>query len=306
MTKAPNSPACKFRHLLPGQHVFEGVLFFGYSPPEVLDAVKFFDVRYDDVFIATYPKAGTTWMQEITWLLMNDGNFETAMKTPVYMRSPFLEFKDTRLEENGLEIASAAPSPRVIKTHLPLKLMPHQIHDKKSKIILFFRNPKDVCVSYYNFYKSSSSFGTFHGDWPEFLEMFREGHVDHGSWFDFTKSWWPLRKQPNVKLMYFEDMKQNPFAEIKMLAEFLGKDHIDDGVLSTIAAHCSFERMKDNPMTNHLDVYSIDSSVSPLLRKGLVGDWKNQFTVKQNEDFDKLYFDKLGQLNIPFKYTLDY
>ena len=48
----------RFTHRLPGEHVYEGILFFGYSPPDVLDAVKEFEVRDDDVFLATYPKAG--------------------------------------------------------------------------------------------------------------------------------------------------------------------------------------------------------------------------------------------------------
>ena len=42
--------------------------------------------------------------------------------------------------------------------------------------VVLFRNPKDLCVSYYNFYKSSSSFGNFKGEWPEFLDMFIEGY----------------------------------------------------------------------------------------------------------------------------------
>lgn len=50
--------AGSFPHKLPGEHVYDGVLFFGYSPPEVLDRVKTFPVREDDVFIVTYPKAG--------------------------------------------------------------------------------------------------------------------------------------------------------------------------------------------------------------------------------------------------------
>lgn len=48
----------QFTHQLPGQHVYEGVLFFGYSPPDVITNVKTFPVREDDVFIVTYPKAG--------------------------------------------------------------------------------------------------------------------------------------------------------------------------------------------------------------------------------------------------------
>ena len=37
---------------------------------------------------------------------------------------------------------------------------------------------------------------------------------------------------------------------------------------------------------------------------GLVGDWKTQFTVAQNEKFEKFYNDTLGDLQIHFKYDL--
>ena len=38
--------------------MYEGVLFFGYTPPDILDAVKDFEVRDSDIYLATYPKAG--------------------------------------------------------------------------------------------------------------------------------------------------------------------------------------------------------------------------------------------------------
>jgi len=47
-----------FCSLVTGEHVYDGVLFFGYTPADTLDAVKEFEVRDDDVIIATYPKAG--------------------------------------------------------------------------------------------------------------------------------------------------------------------------------------------------------------------------------------------------------
>ena len=45
-----------------------------------------------------------------------------------------------------------------------------------SQIVVCFRNPKDVCTSYFHFYQSSSSFGKFTGDWEMFLDMFLCGH----------------------------------------------------------------------------------------------------------------------------------
>jgi len=49
------------------------------------------EVLEDDVWIVTNPKCGTTWMQELVWLLMNDCDFEAALAKDLQLRSPFLE-----------------------------------------------------------------------------------------------------------------------------------------------------------------------------------------------------------------------
>ena len=59
------------------------------------------------------------------------------------------------------------PSPRIIKTHLPHKVLPKQLWEKAAKVIYIARNPKDLAVSYYNFSKYNlvmpdyNSFGHF-------------------------------------------------------------------------------------------------------------------------------------------------
>ena len=57
----------------------------------VLDSVFNFDVRDDDTFIVTSTKCGTTWAQEMTWLILNNFNFQTAKNIDLTLRSPFLE-----------------------------------------------------------------------------------------------------------------------------------------------------------------------------------------------------------------------
>ena len=66
---------------------------------------------------------------------MNNADFDGAYRKPVYFRSPFLEFKDTILNEVGLDLANPMTSPRVIKTHLPVHLMPKQVKEKNCKVI---------------------------------------------------------------------------------------------------------------------------------------------------------------------------
>ena len=67
--------------------------------------------------------------------------------------------------------------------------------------------------------------------------------------------------------MFYEDMKKDLYKEVTKLCHFLEKD-LPAEIITRITSHCDFDSMKRNPMTNHLDVYSINSKISPLLRKG--------------------------------------
>lgn len=57
----------------------------------VLERVYNFEVREDDVWIVTSTKCGTTWAQEMTWLILNNFDFEKAITEDLTIRSPFLE-----------------------------------------------------------------------------------------------------------------------------------------------------------------------------------------------------------------------
>ena len=44
---------------IPGEHIYDGIVFGEIFPSKVLDEVKNFVFREDDILIATYPKSGT-------------------------------------------------------------------------------------------------------------------------------------------------------------------------------------------------------------------------------------------------------
>lgn len=102
----------------------------------VLDNVYNFEVREDDVWIVTSTKCGTTWTQEMTWLLLNNLDYNQAKSVDLTIRSPFLEFNGVVLNvpHDTLEAANNLPSPRLIKSHLPAQFLPKQLWTKKPKV----------------------------------------------------------------------------------------------------------------------------------------------------------------------------
>ncbi|KAL8165906.1 UNVERIFIED_CONTAM: Sulfotransferase cytosolic 1B member 1 [Gekko kuhli] len=126
--------------------------------------------------------------------------------------------------------------------------------------------------------------------------------VAFGSWYDHVSSWWEKRSAQPMLYLFYEDMKEDLKHEIKKVVHFLGKD-LPDSVVEKIVCNTSFDTMKDNPATNYrmAPAAVMDQSVSPFMRKGIAGDWKNYFTVAQNEKFDEDYKRKMANTTLQFR-----
>ena len=63
--------------------------------------------------------------------------------------------------------------------------------------------------------------------------------------------------------------------------------------------------MSENPTTNYSWMTSKgirDGNLSPFMRKGVVGDWRNFFTEEQSERLDKLYIEKIIAAGLHFDF----
>ncbi|CAO2608061.1 Sulfotransferase 1C2 [Lemmus lemmus] len=262
--------------------------------------IQAFKAKPDDLLICTYPKSGTTWIQEIVDMIEQNGDVEKCQREAIEHRHPFIEWARPPPPLAGVEKANEMPSPRILKTHLSTQLLPPSFWTSNCKFLYVARNAKDCMVSYYHFYRMNQVLPD-PGTWDEYFETFISGKVNWGSWFDHVRGWWEIRDRYQILFLFYEDMKRDPKREIQKVMRFMGKN-LDDEVLDKIVQETSFERMKENPMTNRSTVpkYLLDQSISPFMRKGTVGDWKNHFTVAQNEKFDEIYRQKMKGMSIDF------
>lgn len=118
---------------------------------------------------------------------------------------------------NSVEQVENMASPRFIKTHLPVPLLPEQLNGVKPKIVYVARNPKDMCVSYYHYCKLVHG---LHGSFDEFCDLFIQGKTPIGPIWDHILGFWEQRDEPNVLFLKYEDMKK------VRAARFMGKYYI--------------------------------------------------------------------------------
>ncbi|HEX5432550.1 MAG TPA: sulfotransferase domain-containing protein [Bryobacteraceae bacterium] len=233
---------------------------------ERLERAKFklrYSPRADDIFIATYPKSGTTLVQMALYQLLTDGNMEI----------PHLNFFVPYLEDLiKSEIdASRIPSPRIAKTHVRYRDIPKGA----GRYLYIIRDGRDVAVSYYYHYLRngySKGFG-------EFYEQFINGTVRFGRWFDHVAEWSENRARLKILFLKFEDLLADLKSSLGQIAAFCDIS-VAEPQWPRILRNCSFEFMREHEAK--LDVKTrkstrIDSENNHFIRKGSSGSWIDHF-----------------------------
>ncbi|KAG0443224.1 hypothetical protein HPB47_015159 [Ixodes persulcatus] len=127
-----------------------------------------------------------------------------------------------------------------------------------AKYIYICRNPFDCCVSFFYHTKAMPEYEFQDGTFDEFFEMFIEGKVDFGDYFDHVLSWYEHRNDPNVLFLTYEDLKKDTATWVLKIADFLGEEY-----------EATSQDVLETPMSGE------------FVRKGVVGDWRNHFSADQ-------------------------
>jgi hypothetical protein len=233
-----------------------------------------FDPRPDDVYLASYARSGTTWLQMIVYQLTTDGNMDFE-----HITQPIPYFERALAQGRDLNLLA---SPRIFKTHLRYGNLPKG----PNKRIYIARNGKDVLVSCYYFFLAHSP---FKGSFDEFFHRFMAGNVQPGSWFRHVSEWSAHAADSNVLFLRYEDLVTDFERTLTRIAAFLERPLSKEKLVS-VAERSSFKFMKQ-----HEDKFGFLQEVlleqgftgEGFIRQGKTGAGKQHLSPAQEAAFDQ-------------------
>ncbi|RID55586.1 hypothetical protein BRARA_G02838 [Brassica rapa] len=281
---------------------YQGCWYYPNTLQGVLNFQKGFKPQETDIILASFPKSGTTWLKALTIALFerfnNTFSFHPLQSDNPHGLVPFLEmslYHKTSIPD----LTKFSPSsPRLFSTHMPFHTLQAPFKDESSpcKIVYVCRNVKDVLVSQWYFRcayleKEVEDKSTLESS----FESLCSGIGYFGPFWENVLSYWrgSLEDPEHVLFMRYEEMKSDPSAQVKRLAEFLG---------------CPFTEEEHGSMDKILELYSLRSlssmeinktgktsnnlHYSSFFRKGEVGDSKNHLTPEMETKIDMIIEEK--------------
>ena len=216
--------------------------------------MKNLPLRPSDVFVTSYPKSGTTWMQHIVHTLATDGN---SPLPHVSDACPFYDVdrtwsRDTEEPVLAAEVVAKHDqiSRRIFNTHLRWEMMPKD--HPEARYIYMTRRPQDACVSFYHHLSHQNvEDGGFAGSLDDFVRDWTGGTAIYGSWSAHLKSWLGVdgasngAADPRVLVLSYEELRADLRAGIGKVNTHC-RFGLSDARLDDLCERFTFASMRAN------------------------------------------------------------
>jgi aryl sulfotransferase len=233
-----------------------------------------FEFRDDDIVVATYPKSGTTLVQQIVAQLVFDADpevFGLAL-------SPWVEGRRTGDETERL---LSVGHRRFLKTHLPVDAL---VYSPEAKYIAVGRDPRDVVWSLHNHVtglrrQSLAELGdrapsAFSQDVREFYHAFLNGSDVFRPYWPHVQSWWDIRHLPNMLTLHYANLLADLPGQIRSIAAFLDIQ-VDEAKLPRVIDNCSLAHMRKLGAGNESLNQTFERGAETFINKGTNGRWRD-------------------------------
>ena len=100
------------------------------------------------------------------------------------------------------------------------------------------------------------------------------------NFYVWLQSGWSKRNHPNLKFIWYEEMKKDHLKVLRELCEFTGNNDYTNDQLEKLRDHLTIDSMRNVAMNENENEASKEGS-RKFFRKGQVGDWKNYFAEEK-------------------------
>ena len=136
-------------------------------------------------------------------------------------------------------------APCAPKTKLDVPYFSHSVKTfvVDFQVIYVIRNPRDVCQSLLNHYKT---YFNFKGNLQTVVDMMtNDNGINFGPFHKSVLSYWQHRDDENLLIVFYEDMQKDLAGVIRKVAKFLDLT-IQEDQIGPLVEHLSFNNMKKN------------------------------------------------------------
>lgn len=225
-----------------------------------------------------------------------------SQSLPLYIVDEYPKSGGTWLGQM-LGMALEVPFPRNQMPSLTSSIM--HCHMLKSwgmnNVVIIWRDPRDMMISWYyhclfkhnrgneflvNSVRQTLNFQDYENikeNLPTFIEYcFTQQFYPRFTWVEFVESWY---NQPNVIYTKYESLHQNAVQELQKIVFALTGKELSLEKAQEIVEYYSFKNQTGRKLG--------EENSNQFLRKGIVGDWKNHFTKKSAQVFNRFAGDQL-------------
>ncbi len=234
-------------------------------------------IRPSDVFVASYPRSGNTWLRFMLYEILVG---QSSSFVNIHQLVPDIGQQDAALP-------LLAQDGRLIKTHEPYRR-------EYKKAIYLVRDARDVALSEFAYQKA---LGIIPDDFELYLQRFLRGQVNpFGSWVEHVNSWMKAQDDEHAKILLvrYDKLRREPEESLAAMMEFLAVN-VERQTIQRAIANNSVEKMRAKEKANPQKA----SAKGRFVREGSVGGWSEAFTPAQALQFEQSTGNVLQRLGYP-------
>ena len=235
----------------------------------------------NDVFIASYPRGGSTWTRFVLYEILagQPSSFDNVNRG---------------IPEIGIHWSAKPLLPgegRLIKTH-------ESYRKEYRRAVYLARDMRDVIFSQYS---REKELGILYDDFDNYLSKFLQGKISgFGAWQHHIQSWVesPLSRTGDLLVLRFEDLRQDMESSVNRMLDFLGV-RAEPEVVRAAIANNTIEKMRDKEKQSLTLHQAKNGEEGRFVRKGAVGGWREKLTDEHLRLIDTYAGDAFRRMGYP-------